>query len=643
MKFEIEEGVLNGVEAMDAETSMIIPDGVTSIAYIGFFSCRSVSSITIPESVSTIGAGVFNFFPSRLENFYVSEHNPTYASVDGILYNKELTTLIRCPQKKVSVNIPFSVTNIVDEAFSFCDNLTSIKFSDNIIYIGNGSFKCCICLTSITIPGSVNSIGDEAFSGCSKLKSVTISEGVTSIGNSAFTGCHELKSVTLPDSLTSIGELAFEHCNNLVYIRIPCNVTQIGGGAFAECEFNRIEISDANRAFIIRDGVVYDSKKTQIISCSYTINNIIFPSSVTSIANSAFMYCGLTSVTIPEGVTCIGNASFSFCSDLVSIKIPDSVVSIGEDAFSACSNLTAINIPPNVKKINDATFYDCNSLTSVNIPSAVASIGLAAFKGCNSLTSVTIPGSVKSIGFSAFEGCPNLTFYTPLNSYAESYAKDNGIAFVAKSDNMSAGASHEGEKIPTNGVIEKSRSQHNLLTSSEDQLYNDFYDSFDGSDEPFGGCIFLISVKSEEIASIIVERYADQCGESGLSKYDVVTSDDRIPVHLFRESGICMFEINNEGEYGGPLPESQETLTDIVKYWVKSFFRNDESRNFEGYELDQYIESAEYLEMMSNLKCKGTYYQGRFKYSADISDCIDPSHMRGFAFAEGYIDDYISD
>ena len=642
MIFEIEDGILKDVESTDFETSMTIPDDVTSIESIGWGACRSVSSITIPDSVSTIEIGVFNSYPG-LENFYVSEHNLAYAIVDGVLYNKELTELIRCPQKKASVNIPLSVTSIVDNAFMFCVNLTSIEIPDGVICICKNAFNSCTSLTSITIPSSVISIGDEAFTNCSKLRFINISNGVISIGDSAFNGCSELKSVTLPDSLTSIGELAFENCHNLVFVNIPSSVTHIGGGAFAGCEFSSIEISKANRAFTISDGVLYNSKKTQIISCSYTVSSFVIPNSVTSITNSAFSYCELTSITIPDGVTIIGNASFYFCRDLVSITVPDSVVIIGENAFSSCSNLTIINIPPCVKSINDFTFGDCTSLTSVDIPSGVTSIGLAAFKGCESLKTVTIPESVEIIGFAAFQDCPQLTIYAPANSYAESYARENEIAFVAKTENVSAGASHRYETKTTKGRTNIIRSKLDLVTNSEDQLYNDFYDSFDDSDEPFGGCIFLISIMSEDIVSIIVERYADQCGESGLSKYDVVTSDDGIPVHLFRESGICMFEISNEGEYGGPLPQSQETLTDIVKYWVKNFFRNDESRNFEGYELDQYIESAEYLEMMNNLKCKGTYYQGRFKYSEDIADCVDPSHMRGFGFAENYIDDYISD
>ena len=599
MNFVIKKGVLKKIEGSERETSIIIPNGVTSLEKWSLFNnYDNLTSITIPDSIIDVGFLRYITKKENWDDISVSNENVKFSSIDGVLYNKSLTELIRCPTGKVSCNIPDGVTSIAADAFCFCENLRSV-----------------------TIPNSVTKIWTNAFSNCKELTSITIPCDVTRIEPLTFAHCIELVSVIIPDRVMSIEQYAFMGCFNLTSIRIGDNVEYIED-AFTCCNrLSSILVSNKNIFFKILDGVLYRNNLTELVMC---------------LPNKGECF-------IPDSVTAIGKSAFDGCKKLTSIIIPESVECIGESAFESCSNLKSIILPNSLESIESYTFTSCTNLTSIIIPNSVTSIGQYAFNDCTNLISIIIPESVTNFGDNIFDGCQKHTIYASANSHAENYAKDNDINFMAKSDNMPTVAKHGHETKPANSVVKNRPKGLDFITSSEDQLYNDFYDSSDDSDEPLGGCIFLISVKSEDIASIIVERYANQCGESGLSKYDVVTSDDGIPVHLFRELGICMFEISNEGEYGGPLPESQETLTDIVKYWVKNFFRNDESRNFEGYELDQYIESAEYLEMMNNLKYKGTYYQGRFKYSEDIADCIDPSHMRGFAFAESYIADYISD
>ncbi len=108
-----------------------------------------------------------------------------------------------------SVTIPNSVTSMGNYAFNNCRNLTSVTIGNNVTSIGNNAFSYCTSLTSVTIPDSVTSIGNSAFADCSKLASVTIGNSVTSIGNSAFVNCSILESVTIPDSVTSMGSWVF--------------------------------------------------------------------------------------------------------------------------------------------------------------------------------------------------------------------------------------------------------------------------------------------------------------------------------------------------------------------------------------------------------------------------------------------------
>ena len=216
-------------------TSVTIPNSVTSIGNGVFMGCSSLTSVTIPNSVTSIGNDVFERCRG-LENIYVEPENTNYASIDGILYSRDATILIKVPAKKINVTIPNSVTSIGDFAFELCRGLTSVTIPNSVTSIGNGVFKGCSSLTSVTIPNSVTSIGDSAFEGCSGLTSVTIPNSVTSIGYSAFEYCSGLTSVTIPNSVTFIHPNAFKGCSGLTSVTIPNSVTIIGYDAFNNCD-----------------------------------------------------------------------------------------------------------------------------------------------------------------------------------------------------------------------------------------------------------------------------------------------------------------------------------------------------------------------------------------------------------------------
>ena len=399
----IQEGVTSIVgsafQGCSGLTSVSIPDSVTSISDWAFYDCGSLTSVTIPEGVTSIGSNAFSCC-SSLGTITVANGNEDYASVDGVLFNKECTTLVCYPAGHgAAYQIPEGVTNIGESAFEDCSNLTSVIIAEGVTSIGGSAFYGCSKLTSVTIPDSVASIGDSAFAGCSSLTSVTIPEGVTSIGDWAFYDCGSLISVTIPDSVTSIGADAFYDCGSLISVTIPDSVTSIGEFAFRGCS--------SLTSVIIAEGV------TSIDTCAFdgcsSLTSVTIPEGVTSIDSGAFYGCsGLTSVTIPEGVMSIDRYAFQGCSSLTSVTIPEGVTSISKYAFQGCSSLTSVTIPEGVTSIGDHAFQGCSSLTSVTIPEGVTSIGDYAFSGCSSLTSVKIPEGVTSIG-TAFSGCSSLT------------------------------------------------------------------------------------------------------------------------------------------------------------------------------------------------------------------------------------------
>ena len=136
--------------------------------------------------------------------------------------------------KIVSITIPDSVTSIGDSAFNRCFSLTSVTIPDSVTSIEGNAFSYCSGLTSVTIPDSVTSIGRYAFYS-SSLTSITIPNSVTSVNNYTFSCCSGLTSVTIPDSVTSIELCAFERCSSLTSITIPNSVTSIGNAAFENC------------------------------------------------------------------------------------------------------------------------------------------------------------------------------------------------------------------------------------------------------------------------------------------------------------------------------------------------------------------------------------------------------------------------
>jgi len=208
--------------------SVTIPNNVTSIGNYAFSGCTSLASVTIPNSVTSIGDGAFDKCAS-LTAINIDAGNTTYSSEQGVLFNKNKTTLIQCPPGKTGAyTIPNSVTSIESGdfgAFGDCTKLTSVIIPNSVTSIGNSTFFGCTSLKSVTIPASVTSIGDAAFSGCTSLASVTIPNSVTSIGHGAFEGCTGLTSVTIPNSVTSIGDGAFYGCTGLTSVMFQGTIT----------------------------------------------------------------------------------------------------------------------------------------------------------------------------------------------------------------------------------------------------------------------------------------------------------------------------------------------------------------------------------------------------------------------------------
>jgi hypothetical protein len=176
-------------------TTLTIPDNVEYIGTRAFSSCKGLKTVTIGSGATSIGSDAFTSCIS-LEEMTVSPENPAYCSADGVLFNKDKTTLLNYPAAKTGdYVVPGSVTEIGLRAFYDCEGLTAITLPEGLITIGQANFGHCIGLKEVVIPNSVTSIGTTAFSLCTGLTKLTIGSGVTTIGEMSFVSCTALTTI----------------------------------------------------------------------------------------------------------------------------------------------------------------------------------------------------------------------------------------------------------------------------------------------------------------------------------------------------------------------------------------------------------------------------------------------------------------
>ena len=425
-------------------TSVTIGDSVTSIGSMAFSNCSSLNEIICKGNIAPqIQNDTFGNYYNQIKKFGVLAvpDNADYSawmSTDNYYLGYYGWTCSNIPVYDLictyNVNDISMLTKLYSDTYfepymmiindEKLDASTYHKFNEigyhEVIYrfltpiteIGENTFRSCTNLTSVVISDSVTSIGNSAFYDCSGLTSVVISDSVTSIGNYAFQNCDNLTSVHIGSGVTDIGAYAFAYCNNLTgELIIPDSVTMIQYRAFfGNSSLTSIVVSSGNTVYDSRENcncLIETATNALIKGC----NNSFIPDSVTSIGEGTFNGCsGLTEVHIGSGVTFIGDYAFSDCSGLTGeLIIPDSVTSIGNYAFQNCDNLTSVHIGSGVTDIGNSAFYLCEGLTGeLIIPDSVTSIGANAFQNCNNLTSVVIGSGVTDMGFNIFSWCSSL-------------------------------------------------------------------------------------------------------------------------------------------------------------------------------------------------------------------------------------------
>lgn len=412
--------------------SIYMPDSVTYIGDSAFYGCTGITDVVISNSITIINYAVF-YGCTGIRNIVI----PNGVTSIGI------SAFAQCKGLE-EITLPDGVTSIGEYAFANCTELTKIEIPDSVTSIGGYAFNGCTSLEDVVLPSGITVIPEYLFSGCSKLDNIEIPSSVTTIERYAFYGCKSLEEITVPNSVTSIGMGIFQSCTGLTNVILSDNITNIGSSMFSGCT----GLTD----FEIPDGVT--SIDSGAFSGCTGLTDIEIPDSVTTIGNDAFQRCtGLTSIVVPDSVTSLGTYVFNGCSNIESVTLPNSLTSVGDYLFGSCSSLKSIVIPDTVTSIGKYTFYYCSSLKdvtlstniksideyafsyceeleSITLPDGMTSIGNNAFYVCPALTKVVIPDTVTSIGSKAFEGSQYVTLEVYEDSYAHSYAVNNGIAYT---------------------------------------------------------------------------------------------------------------------------------------------------------------------------------------------------------------------
>jgi len=493
-------------------TKVIIENGVTTIGSMAFTSLANLTSITLSTSVTSFNGNLCERCSNLLE-INVDNNNSNFSSIDGVLFNKDGTTLIRCPEGKTgvysipssvstigngalefsrlsSVNIPASVTTVEYGAFWSCENLTEINVnggtsfisSNGILYNYDHTFLVAYPggkpETSFSIPSTVSIITQNAFVYCKNLTSINIPNSVKNIEFEAFFGCTGLTSLNIPESVTYIGNEAFMACSNLISAIIPKSIQNVGERAFRDCSSLKSMSVNWDTPLIITANIfenVNISKITLYVPVGtkslYEASDVwkdfgtIVEQSNTSPCNNptaSGTTGGLTWTLCPDGtLTISGNGPMpdydwyttpwnNYKESIANVVISDGVDNISKLAFWNCQKMTAITIPNSVTTIG---YYALNQtgLTAITIPNSVTSIGISAFENCNNLTSITIPNSVVNIGIGAFRRCANLNTINADAANPE-YLSIDGILFSKDQATLvayPAGKENNSYDIPT--------------------------------------------------------------------------------------------------------------------------------------------------------------------------------------------------
>ena len=321
---------------VDGECVIAFDAPITKIPAQAFAKSKIKGSLTIPNSVTTIGEEAFS----------------------------------NCTELKGSLTLSNSLKTIGDRAFYMCNNLNgSLTIPNTVTTIGISAFENCIGFNgNLTIPNSVTTIGESTFRNCQGFTGdLTIPSSITTIEANTFSGCYGFNGkLTIPNTVTTIGFSAFDNCRGFKGdLTIPNSVTTIGEWAFWRCTGFNGNLTLSNSVTTIG--------RWAFDGCTGFTGNLILPNSITTIENSAFIGCsGFNGhLTLPNSITTIGETVFEGCSGFTgNLTLPNSITTIKGGAFRGCTGFTGnLTLPKSLEVVYNNSFYECNNIQTFKFQS----------------------------------------------------------------------------------------------------------------------------------------------------------------------------------------------------------------------------------------------------------------------------------
>lgn len=325
-------------------TALVLPDTLTDIggSLSGF---KNVTEITIPGSVKVFNATLQ--YMKQLRTLTFEEGVEEIASGSVVSGCKNLTT----------IHLPSSLQKLSGTGtFSGASALTDITLPEGIAITEGSTFSECTSLKSIELPASITTIPSYMFAGCSALERVTAKGTITAIGNSAFKSDTALTEIPDLSQVTSIGDRTFYGCSALETVDLH-SVTTMGYGAFQGCDALSGEIDLSNLEVIPGHAFCYDPNITSVVTCP----------TLRSIGDWAFIWAGISAISLPETLNSIGTYTFYKASLSGTVALPDSLTQLGASAFSGCEEVNAIQIGSGLKDIPANAFAGCTNLKTITV------------------------------------------------------------------------------------------------------------------------------------------------------------------------------------------------------------------------------------------------------------------------------------
>ena len=473
--------------AYGCKNSVIPADGsVTSIGTSAFWDIDNLTHLFIPKSVRHIDPDKCPFWGcTGLVSIEVDKDNRRFHSVDNCLIDTEKRVLVLGCKNSI-IPDDGSVRAIGDNAFAGNRAIDGVVLPDRVLSVGENAYSGCTALSEFVAGIRLREIGTCAFDSCTSLERVVLPEQMDKIGEYAFCEC-AIREFVIPEGITYMVLDALDHCERLEKIVFPRTFDRFTGGLAQESgALTTLEVAEGNKRYVVRGNCLIE-RDVGILAMGTNDSVIPADGSVEYIKAGAFSDRNkLAHIDIPPTIKRIGMDAFAGCSSLSSIYVPDSVRDIGIDAFSNCTSLTYLRLPKDLADANalgvnlsslerleispesdryisvnnciierdrrrmvmgcktsvipaDGTVetiasvaYNINDgVERVVVPACVRDVEEEAFYYCYNLREVVIEGKETELMFDAFPDSPNVTVYAPRGSYAEKYAREYCVPFVA--------------------------------------------------------------------------------------------------------------------------------------------------------------------------------------------------------------------